>query len=81
VRQVGYLSELYEDARPEKYKIQHMCFFGGEQKGPVARRHVETELIEMQAVVRSLGEWLGRDEDKERGKQFPFCAISRDRHG
>jgi hypothetical protein len=41
-----------------------MCLWG-EQKGPVASRHVETGLIEMQAVVRSLGGWLGRDEDKE----------------
>ena len=53
-----------------------MCGFflggGGRQKGPVARRHVETGLIDMQAVVRSLGEWLERDEDKERaGKSCP----------
>ena len=27
MRQVGYLSEKYEDARSEKYKIlKHMCY-------------------------------------------------------
>lgn len=39
--------------------------------GTVIGLLVETGLTEMQAVIRSLREWLGKDEGKECRKQLP----------
>ena len=49
--------------------IQRVCFVGTDRPCEVA---VETGLIEMRAVIRSLRERLRNDEDKECRKQLSF---------